>query len=84
MAGRIGGWFMTLRSPFEIWELEPTFLGCELVFYAMAILAFLHAYRQGGRWEPNPNGDRALVARRGGQQLGLTIVLVCCVLWSWY
>lgn len=41
---------MTLRSPFEIWELEPTFLGCELVFYTMALLSLRHAYRQGGRY----------------------------------
>jgi len=60
---------MTLRSPFEIWEvkpcvvpmlsililiatrplmfqLEPTFLGCELTFYTMALLSAIHAYRQ--------------------------------------
>ena len=50
MAGRYGNWLVTLRSPADLLRDEPTFLGCELVFYAMALLCLVHAWREKGRY----------------------------------
>lgn len=50
MAGRVGNWFVTLRSPLDLLKDEPTFLGCELVFYSMALLCLVHACREKARY----------------------------------
>ena len=48
--GSFKDWLVATRSPAEIWQDEPTFLLCELEIYLLAILAFIHAYRHGGRY----------------------------------
>jgi hypothetical protein len=48
--GRIGNWAITLRDPVDILQNEPTFLACELEFYVLAILTFIHAHRYGYRY----------------------------------
>lgn len=48
--GKFLPWLVAFRSPVAIWEQEPTFLLCEIEMYVLAMLTFVHAYRQGGRY----------------------------------
>jgi hypothetical protein len=48
--GVVGTWLISMRSPFDIWDKEPTFLICELLYYIVAVLTFMHAKRHGRRY----------------------------------
>ena len=43
-------WLWSFRSITEIIHDEPTFLLCELEFYMLCILTYIHAHRHGGRY----------------------------------
>lgn len=43
-------WLWSFRSIHEILHNEPTFLFCELEFYALCTLTYIHAHRHGGRY----------------------------------
>ena len=43
-------WLWSFRSVTEILHDEPTFLLCELEFYVLCILTYMHASRHGGRY----------------------------------
>jgi hypothetical protein len=43
-------WLVSFRSLGEIVHDEPTFLLCELEFYVLCILTYMHAHRHGGRY----------------------------------
>ena len=38
-------WLVSLRSPLDIWQENPTFLACEILVYAWALLTLRH-----GEW----------------------------------
>ena len=35
-------WLVSLRSPLDIWQENPTFLACEIVLYVWAFLTLRH------------------------------------------
>ena len=43
-------WLVKFRNPVELLLLEPTFLLCELEFYILCVLTYMHARRHGGRY----------------------------------
>ncbi|XP_076459728.1 uncharacterized protein LOC143292920 [Babylonia areolata] len=44
-------WWIKLRSPKEILKNHDTFLYCEISFYVLGFLTFMHAFRNGGRYK---------------------------------
>ncbi|KAJ8318265.1 hypothetical protein KUTeg_003356 [Tegillarca granosa] len=43
-------WYVKFRDPKDIWENHPSFLMCEIMYFTLAFLTFVHAMRNGGRY----------------------------------